>query len=202
MEERRGTERMEAFSDGVFAVVATLLVLDLRVPELPHGASGYAAVAAALAPLGSRLLAFCLSFLFVMIAWVNHHQVMNAIERVDRTLLWYNNFLLFAICLLPFPTAFFGGNPYERGAVMLLAFSLGLSAVGFALITWHAKRLDLLRPDIDAKRRAAIRRRSQVGPWAFFGTVALSAVSPVLGIAGIFAVMLFYALPAYPAKPE
>jgi uncharacterized membrane protein len=200
MEERRGTERMEAFSDGVFAVVATLLVLDLRVPDLPHGATGYAAVGAALLPLGSRLLAFCLSFLFVMIAWVNHHQVMNAIEKVDRTLLWCNNFLLFAICLLPFPTAFFGANPYERGAVMILAISLGLSAMGFASITWHANRRDLFRADIGAPRRAAIRRRSRVGPWAFLGTVGLAALSPVLGICGIFAVMIFYALPAYPTK--
>jgi uncharacterized membrane protein len=190
-----GTGRVEAFTDGVFAVVATLLVLDLHVPQLPAHPT-FAASLAAMAPLGSTVLSFMLAFLFVMIVWVNHHQIFHALARADRGLLWSNNLLLFCMCLLPFPAAFLGAYPTLPLAPCLLSLVLGAASVAIFILARHAEAAELYRKDVHEQSRRTIRNRSFVGPPAFAATAALAFLSPLASVAGMFAVMAYYGLPA------
>ena len=117
-----GTGRLEAFTDGVIAIVITIMVLDMKVPQ----GSGFAALRAG-TPI---LLAYVLSYVNVGIIWNNHHHMLHATERVDGKVLWANLFLLFWISLMPFTIrwmdeAHFSGLPTAAYGVTLMMVSLG-----------------------------------------------------------------------------
>jgi uncharacterized membrane protein len=110
--------RMELFSDAVFAIVITLLILDLRPPDSPHFRFS------ALSNVGAQVFAFVLSFVMVGMYWVAHHNMSLFIKSVDRVLLWLNLLLLLTVVFLPFSTAVLGRHLEERDAVMLYGFNL------------------------------------------------------------------------------
>ena len=123
-----GTGRLEAFTDGVIAIVITIMVLDMKVPQ----GSGYAALKAG-TPI---FLAYVLSYVNVGIIWNNHHHMLHATERVDGKVLWANLFLLFWISLMPFTIrwmdeAHFSGLPTAAYGVTLMMVSLG-----YVLLEW------------------------------------------------------------------
>jgi len=103
--------RLEAFSDGVLAIIITIMVLELRVPHDP--------TLAGLWPLWPKLLSYALSFLYVGIYWNNHHHLWQAVERVDGRVLWANLHLLFWLSLVPFGTAWMGENHFAAAPVGL-----------------------------------------------------------------------------------
>ena len=111
--------RLEAFSDGVLAIIITIMVLELRVP---HGSDLHS-----LTPLLPVFLSYVLSFIFLGIYWSNHHHLLHAVQHVDGRILWANLHLLFWLSLIPFVTAWMGENHFARepvalyGAVMLFA---------------------------------------------------------------------------------
>src|SRR6476469_4717361 len=94
--------RLEAFSDGVIAILITIMVLELRVP---HGTS-----LATLTPMLPVFLAYVLSFIYVAIYWNNHHHLLHAAERISGSVMWANMLLLFALSLVPFATGWMGEN--------------------------------------------------------------------------------------------
>src|SRR6266704_1041233 len=106
-----GKARLEAFSDGVIAVIITIMVLELKAP---HGTD-----LAALAPLAPALLTYVLSFVFVGIYWNNHHHMLHAAQHIDGRVLWANLHLLFWLSLVPFTTSWVGERP---AAAILVAF--------------------------------------------------------------------------------
>src|ERR1700704_222760 len=124
------TSRLEAFSDGVFAIAATLLVLELRVPSDAPDLVG------ALVRLWPAYAAYLVSFLTIGIIWVNHHTLLEHCTRVDRRFLYLNLLLLIAVGIVPFPTALVGQYIVsESGATAaLVVYGLGglLIAIGFA----------------------------------------------------------------------
>src|SRR5262249_34533535 len=95
--------RLEAFSDGVFAIVITLLILDIRIPEVP-----YRQLWPALTAAGPRLLAYVMSFLLIGLYWVFHHHGMQRLERTDGVFIWLNILFLLFVSFLPFPTVLLG----------------------------------------------------------------------------------------------
>ncbi|MGH9931106.1 MAG: TMEM175 family protein, partial [Pyrinomonadaceae bacterium] len=105
------TNRMEAFSDGVIAIIITIMVLELRVP---HEAN-----LAALQPLVPVLLSYLLSFVILGIYWNNHHHLLQAVEHVDGRVLWANLHLLFWLSLTPFVTAWMGENHFASVPVAI-----------------------------------------------------------------------------------
>jgi len=111
-----GRGRLEAFSDGVIAIIITIMVLELKAPQ--------AATPRALLALSPVFLSYALSFLVVAIMWVNHHHLIHGVRAVDGTLLWWNNALLFAMSLIPFSTAFLGENPRSPQAVSVYGANL------------------------------------------------------------------------------
>lgn len=119
--------RLEAFSDGVFAIIITIMVLDLKVP---HSASFIA--------LGSVLpvfLSYVMSFLYVGVYWNNHHHLLHAAERVDGKILWANLNLLFWLSLAPFTTAWLGENRIASGPVAMYGIMLLLAGIAYFLLT-------------------------------------------------------------------
>jgi uncharacterized membrane protein len=125
--------RIEAFSDGVIAIIITIMVLELHIPELKEHADD-SEVWSAMLTLVPKLFAYLLSFIVVAILWINHHSLFDKIPHSDSKLVWYNAFLLFAMSLIPLPTAFVAEEPGQYQAVMLYGFVMFLNAFAFFLL--------------------------------------------------------------------
>jgi len=119
--------RMEAFSDGVIAIIITIMVLELRVP---HDAS-----LEALGPLVPVILSYALSYVFLGIYWSNHHHLLQATKHVDGRILWANLHLLFWLSLIPFVTGWMGENRFAAWPVALYGVVLLLAAIAYFLLT-------------------------------------------------------------------
>lgn len=124
---------MLAFSDGVLAIIITIMVLELRPPTEP--------ALAALRPLTPSFLSYLLSFIFLGIYWSNHHHLFQAVERVDGRVLWANLHLLFWLSLIPFVTAWMGESDFAALPVAMYGVVLLLSAIGYFFLTRALLRL-------------------------------------------------------------
>ena len=137
-----GKGRLEAFSDGVIAVILTIMVLELKVP---HGAE-----LSALGPLVPVFLSYLLSFIYVGIYWNNHHHMLHAVQRVNGRVLWANLHLLFWLSLVPFVTGWANENHYAPVPVALYGFILLMAGVSYyilerVLIAHHGQESALAR---------------------------------------------------------
>jgi uncharacterized membrane protein len=128
------TGRLEAFSDGVLAIIITIMVLEMKVP---HGADF-----AALRPLTAVFLSYVLSFVYLGIYWNNHHHMMHAVHRVSGPLLWANLHLLFWLSLVPFVTGWMGENHFAPAPVALYGFVLLMAAIAYAIMVRAALRVE------------------------------------------------------------
>lgn len=132
-----GKGRLEAFSDGVIAIIITIMVLELKVP---HGTDW-----AALAPLLPVFLSYVLSFIYVAIYWNNHHHLLHTVTQVSGGIMWANLNVLFWLSLMPFTTAWLGENhggalPTALYGVVLLAAAISYYVLQRAIITCHGGR--------------------------------------------------------------
>jgi uncharacterized membrane protein len=119
--------RLEAFSDGVFAIIITIMVLDLRAPASANPRS--------LIPLTPIFLSYALSFVFVAIYWNNHHHMLQAAKHVDGRVLWANLHLLFWLSLVPFVTAWMGANHFARWPVAAYGVILLMSGTAYYILS-------------------------------------------------------------------
>lgn len=119
--------RIEAFSDGVLAIIITIMVLELAIP--------HEAGLAALLPLAPVFLSYVLSFIFLGIYWNNHHHLFQVVEHVDGRVLWANLHLLFWLSLIPFVTGWMGENQFAAWPVALYGVDLLFAAVAYFLLT-------------------------------------------------------------------
>lgn len=131
-----GKGRLEAFSDGVIAIIITIMILELKVP---HGSD-----LDALRPLTPLFLSYVLSFIYLAIYWNNHHHLLQSIQHVNGSILWANLHLLFCLSLIPFSTAWMGENHFAPIPVALYGLVLLLAAIAYfiltrALISFHGK---------------------------------------------------------------
>jgi uncharacterized membrane protein len=118
--------RMEAFSDGVIAIIITIMVLEMKAPEGTDWAK--------VKPLLPKFLSYGLSFLFVAIYWVNHHHLIHTIKNVTPSIMWANINLLFWLSLIPFATAWMGQNHFERITVVAYAVLALLCGIAFNIL--------------------------------------------------------------------
>jgi uncharacterized membrane protein len=137
-----GKGRVEAFSDGVLAIIITIMVLELRAP---HGAG-----LSTLAPLLPVFLSYVLSFIFLGIYWSNHHHLFQAVRRVNGRILWANLHLLFWLSLIPFVTGWMGENhfaalPAALYGVVLLGAACAYFILARALVSHHGRESELAR---------------------------------------------------------
>jgi uncharacterized membrane protein len=187
------TSRLETFADGVFAIAATLLILnvDAQVSETHH--------------LGSRLLhiwpsylAYAVSFVTIGIMWVNHHTVMAQIDRTDRRFLLATVGLLMCIAFVPFPTRLVAEHIRAEGArdaALAYGFTMVATAVMFSVTWFYASRGNrLLRADANPSIVTGISRSYLPGPWIYLGGTLIAFASPTASVLVFMAMALFYVL--------
>ena len=160
-----GKGRLEAFSDGVIAIIITIMVLEMKVP---HGES-----LEALKPLLPVFLSYVLSFVYVGIYWNNHHHMLHACTRVSGTVLWANLHLLFWLSLFPFATGWMGENHFAAGPSALYGLVLLMAAIAYYV---------LQQAIIAAQGPASVLRTAVGGDWKG----KLSPLFYLLGIASTF----------------
>lgn len=184
------TGRLEAFSDGVFAIAITLLILQIDVPlhsehllrDLLHRWPSF--------------LAYALSFLVILIMWVNHHTVFRLISRIDRRFLILNGLLLMLITFLNYPTAILADYLTSSNAGTALALYNGtfvIVALTFSLLWRYAAREGrLLAPDVDPERVAMINRAYRLGPFIYLAAFLMAFVSVPLSLAIDFGLAFYF----------
>jgi uncharacterized membrane protein len=188
------TVRIEAYSDAVIAIILTLLVLELHVPEL-HDTSVHG-VLSALQSIFPELAAFAFSFLTISVFWVNHHHFFHELNKADWQLLWYNNFLLFWLALVPFTTAFLGQHPFIAAVEMVYSFNLFMAALAFMLMSHHAVRVgNLLHTKLSPADMRAHELHGWIGVVCYcIATIAAPFLQP-LTIGLLLFIPLYYIVP-------
>jgi uncharacterized membrane protein len=196
------TDRLEAFSDGVFAIAITLLVLEITVPEAGEGGLWHA-----LTQEWPSFAAFAVSFLVIGIVWINHHGVIDHLQRTNRPVLYLNLLLLFSIAFLPFPTGLVAehldSGVDEEVAAAVYMGAMSLLAVSFSMLwTYITRRRQELGVDLT---EAEIRRRTRLftaGTPVYLASIGIAFVSPeaVLVISALVAV--YYAGVGGMTSPE
>jgi uncharacterized membrane protein len=196
----RNPARLVFFSDAVFAITVTLLVLEIRPPadytNLLHG----------LAALWPSYLAYALTFLFIGQVWVNHHVMFDHIRAADRVILLLNTLLLMMVAFLPFTTSVLAGALRSghglRTAAVFYGIAFDATALTFNAVWRYACRHRLLSDTLDPAAATAIGRRFQLAlGWLAFGALA-GLLIPFLGVAVIAAFNVFYWLPIRGESPR
>jgi uncharacterized membrane protein len=181
------TSRLEAFSDGVIAIIVTIMVLELRAPAQP--------TLPALLKVAPVFISYGLSFLVVAIMWVNHHHMIHVVRQVTARLLWSNLNLLFWMSLVPFVTDFLGKNYHQPMAVALYGLDMTLCSAAFCVL-----RAELIRQESNNMEMAdyhrGIQNKNLLSLLLYLGSAPLAYVS-------IYASFFIFALiPALYFLPE
>jgi uncharacterized membrane protein len=189
------TTRVEAFSDGVFAIAITLLILEVKVPSPSSGE-----LAAQLLKQWPSYVSFAISFAFIGIMWMNHHRLFNHIARCDDLLLVFNLLLLLGVTVVPFPTAVLAmhlGRPGQRAAAILFNATYVFIAVFFNVL-WRSaasSKRGLLAPDVDMASVERISHQYAFGPMLYLVCLGLTWVSVPASLLMNIALAFFFALP-------
>jgi len=186
------TGRIEAFSDGVYAIAITLLILDVRVPASAPGQLGHA-----LARQWPTYIAFFISFAFIGVMWVNHHRLFNHIRRSDNRLLFLNLLLLLGVTVVPFPTALLAAHYNAADRTIATAVFNGtyfIIAIFFNVLWHHAVRAGLLDSE-SVESAAAISTQYGMGPTAYLLCLLLTWISAPASLLVNIGLALFFALP-------
>jgi uncharacterized membrane protein len=196
------TNRAEAFSDGVFAIAATLLVLELKVPHVEPGG-----LSVALLERWPSYATYVVSFLTIGIIWVNHHAVMERIKNVNRPLLFLNLVFLMAVAAIPFPTALLADYLHaghdERLASAIYGATMALMGIAFGLLWAYAVLSDdLLHESVDSHRARRSLLIFAAGNPLYLLAIGVSLLSAELGLAIYALLALFYLFDVLPPLEE
>ena len=200
------TARVEAFSDGIFAIAITLLVLEIRVPS-PELTGHGSTLLPGLLGLWPSYLGYLISFVTIGVMWVNHHSMFVLIRRTDRYFLLISVFFLMCIAFLPFPTAVLAeylSEPKGRCvAVALYSASFVLIAVAYNALWWYAVRGGrLLEENADPEAVRNISRRYLMGPIAYAVSFGLAFVNAWASLAVHGVLVAFYIKPVRKPTPR
>jgi uncharacterized membrane protein len=193
--------RIEAFSDGVIAIIITILVLEFKVPQI-HGIENLAqALEGEILALLPKFIAYVISFLVLAVWWIAHHHLLHLLRFADRTVLWLNLLFLMFLSLIPFPTGLMGEYPDQPWAGALyggVCFCTGLS---FLWMRWHISRTPALlkTPIPDHERKRAL-RRGALSPVLYGAATLVACVSPKIAILIFALIPVYYCVPSQPTK--
>ena len=189
-----GTGRIEAFSDGVIAIIVTLLIFEIRVPQLDDFATQ--SMLNALLSIAPKFVSFAVSFFTVAIFWVNHHHFFHRITHSDWKLLWFNNLLLFWLAVVPFTTVFIGDYPTQPLVVSLYAFALCMAGLSFSIMGRYAFFKSNLLPDsVPREERVREFRRSLWGGGLYGLASVLAWVYVYLALIIVAVIPFIYVVP-------
>ncbi|MFN5513236.1 MAG: TMEM175 family protein [Cyanobacteriota bacterium] len=189
-----GNERLFAFSDGVFAITITLLVLEIKVPELSPSLAA-TELWPALTHLVPHIISHVISFFVLGIFWVAHHNMFAHIKKHDHILLWLNLLFLLCVASTPFPTGLLGTYPNEQITVMIYAGVLTVTGLVLDLIWWYATTYDLVDGETDPEFVRFVHRHIWKAPIFYSLALALSFLSLVLSKLILLGVTIFYIIP-------
>ena len=164
------TNRLEAFSDGVLAIIITIMVLDLKVPQKVE--------LAGLKPVVPVFLSYVLSYVYVGIYWNNHHHLLHSTQHVSAGILWANLHLLFWLSLFPFATAWMGENHFASTPTAVYGFVLLMAAMAY----WVLQRAIIARQGRESLLAAAIGKdwKGNLSPVLYLAAIPLAFISPWL----------------------
>ena len=185
------THRIEALADGVFAIVMTLLVFDLRVPEVPA-----AELPSALIGLWPKFLGYAVSFVLLGIYWIGHRNQYNYIKRADQNFHWLNILFFGMVCLVPFSTGLVSRYPDVWLVVALYGLNLTLIGVClFFLWTYATYRYHLVDPDLPPPVMRLARQRSLLAPACYVVAIVVGLINPTFSLVIYALVPLLYIFP-------
>jgi uncharacterized membrane protein len=193
---RRGlsTGRMEAFSDGVFAIAVTLLILDIAVPV---GSGGH--LLRAFGDQWPSYLAYFVSFSTVGAAWLAHSAITEYLDRADAVFLRLNLVLLLVVSFLPFPTRmlaeYIGQDRAERVAATVYGINVMLASVLVSVLWRYAVRAHLVRPDADAEEIQVLTRRLDPGLIGYAVLIGVGLFFPIVAVAGYLVIAFYFIVP-------
>lgn len=171
----RELDRIVFFSDAVFAIAITILVLDIRVPD---GLSP-AELPAQVLSLGPKYLSYVISFLVLAVYWQAHHRIFRPIRGYDGTLVWLNYFFLMAVAFLPFPTSLLGEYSEQQVSVVIYAANAAAASLLLSAISWYATSGHrLVPPDLEDEEEKLRRLQGLVVPVVFLASIGVSFLSP------------------------
>ncbi|MGW5459089.1 TMEM175 family protein [Streptomyces sp. NPDC003996] len=197
--------RVEAFSDGVFAIAITLLILEIKVPKAGERGGLWHALGAQ----WPSYAAYVVSFLVIGIMWVNHHQLFSYVARVDRTLMFLNLLLLMVVAAVPWPTAmlaeYLREDAASHAAAAVYSLVMVAMALAFQALWWHLTRTGhLFDARVDTTAARSTRARFALGSLGYPLTVGLAFVSAPLTLAAHGLLALYYGFNqiAVPTRPD
>ena len=179
------TGRMEAFSDGVIAIIITIMVLEMHIP---HGGS-----LSNLEPLLPVFLSYVLSFVYVGIYWNNHHHMLHACEVVTGGILWANLHLLFWLSLFPFTTGWMGENHFTALPTALYGFVLLMAAIAYVLLQQAIIRAE--GPDSLLKKAIGRDWKGKLSPLLYFLAIFITFYSPTIAQVILVIAALIWLIP-------
>lgn len=180
------TSRIEAFSDGVIAIIITIMVFDLKLQDFPTDNT----VWHELIKLTPKLASYAISFIMLAVMWVNHHQLFHRIKHTDQKLLWHAIHLLFWMSLVPFGTNFIGANYHLWLASFFYGINFSMIALSFTLLRAYAMRHNMLQGFIDEASQIKFRNKNRVAMSAYLLAAVLSIFSVYISF------ILFLLVPA------
>ena len=177
--------RLEAFSDGVLAIIITIMVLELKIP---HGENF-----SDLKPLAFKFLSYFFSFLYVGIYWNNHHHLFQATKHVNGKILWANLHLLFWLSILPFATSWMGENHFTKNPVALYGFVLLMCALAFNILQKFC--LDIEGKDSVIAKALKSTLKEKLSALIYFSGIVLSFFFPVVSVILYYVAAILWIIP-------
>jgi len=195
------TGRITAFSDGVFSIAITLLVLNLQIPK---GITSLTDLLNRLQALWPNLMSYILSFVIIGIYWVAHHNMFHYIKRSNRMFLWINILLLMCVAFIPFPAGLLGQFSFvsqsslAKVAEIIYACNLILTNLTLSLLWWYAtSHHRLVDQDIDPHFVNTVNRRNMTAPVVYAASIGLSFLNVYLSLIVFFLFPLYYIIPSH-----
>jgi len=190
------SERLVSYSDAIFSIVVTLLVIEIHLPD-DHGT-----IIGNLISAWPSLLSFAISFLIITVVWYNHHEMFHHIKKIDQKLIVLNTALMFNIILIPLVSSILGKNLLKGGsepanACFIYGMWIALGGIPFNWLWRYASgKSEFLREDTDRDLVQRLRRYYLIGPFAYAVTALLAFLNVWLSIGGFFLLMISYFVPA------
>lgn len=184
-----GVGRVEAFSDGVMAIIVTIMVLELKAPE-EEGVHH-------LLQLWPLALAYALSFAYVGLYWANHHRLFSHATKVTNGLIWWNLLLLFALSLVPFSTAYLGEQHFSREATLVYLATTLLPALAYAPLQRVIRETGITSDPAGTYHRRTL-RKGTAAMLIYLSGIGLTFISPWLGVGAAVVVAMLWFLPKSP----
>jgi uncharacterized membrane protein len=178
-------DRLAAFSDGVFAIIITIMVLDLKVPATPE--------LAALCTVAPVFFAYVMSFIYVAIYWNNHHHMLHLVTRVNGGILWANMHLLFWLSLMPFATGWMGETGFAKAPTILYGVALLMPAIAYFVL----QKVIIKSQGPDSRLAMAVGKdlKGKISPPLYLTGIGCGFISPLLACAIYVLVALIWLVP-------